>query len=74
MLKIKARELALPVRGALGLLIFIIVSFILSALMTEAFYSGRIIETQVPAIAAAVMFISALLGSLSAALGKGERL
>ncbi len=73
MLKLKVRELAFPVRVALGLLIFLAVSFILSAILTGALYSGRIIETQVQSSAAAVMFISALFGSMSAALGKGER-
>ena len=73
MFRLKVREIAFPVRVALGLLIFIVVSFILSALLTEALYSGKIMEAQVQSSAAAVMFISALLGSMSAALGKGER-
>ena len=73
MFRIKVRDISAPGRAALGLLIFIITSLILSVLLTEALYSGRTGETQVTALSAAVMFISALTGSFSAALGRGER-
>lgn len=72
MLKRKSREITTAGRVIIGTGVFIFSSLIISAVITQALYSGKISEADIPATAAANIFLSALLGTVSATVGKGE--
>ena len=70
--KSKSREIPASGRVMIGVLIFIAVSAILTAVLTEALYSGKTGEARIPAVAAGVLFVSSLIGTTSSAIIKGE--